>query len=139
MSRNRILIVGGSITAGSFVLACVLWYFAFGVAEPMVSKGATPTANGWVAIALTVLGASGLSLTSLLGLIITPLAAYFGIGTDMTKRLIVSVDDAAKIASYMRLYSTSVDPSARAKIREAAAAETDSLFDTWFPVDEPKA
>jgi hypothetical protein len=137
MSRNRILIIGGSITAGSFVLACVLWYFAFGVTEPMVAKGATPTTNGWITLALTILGASGLSLTSLLGLIITPVAAYFGIGTDTTKKLIVSVDDAAKIASYMRLYSTSVDRDAKAKIREAAKSETDSLFNTWFPVDEP--
>lgn len=139
MSRKRILIIGGAVTAGSFILACVLWYFAFGVTEPMVSKGATPTTSGWVTIALTILGASGLSLTSLAGLILTPVAAYFGIGTDTTKRLIVSVDDAAKIASYMKLYSSSVDLDAKSKIREAAKSETDSLFNTWFPVDEPAA
>lgn len=137
MSRKKILIVGGSVTVVSFVIVCVALYFLLSVAKASYASGSALTSSGeWQAF-FAFLSACGFSLTSIAGAVLTPIAAYFGVGADTTKRLIVSAEDAAQITSYMQLYSAATDPETRLKIREAARSETDSLFNTWFPMDTP--
>lgn len=137
MSKRKIIIVGVSVTIGSLILALLCWYLVGSFTKPMIARGVQPSQTGWLYIASTLLAAGGLSLTSVIGMVATPIAAYFGVSSDTVTKVFVKSIDVGRIAFFKKLYDETVASDAKAKLRESAKAEFDVLFDSLFPPASP--
>ena len=135
MSKKKIYVIGFSVAFVSLVLAAVLAVVFEHLSAP-ARAGSMPGTGGAITLFTNLFAASGLTLTGIMTLIITPFAARFGVKADAVERVTIGVLSTGQLGVYAKLYAETKDPGERQKLREAAKIATDKLFNDVFPDPE---
>jgi hypothetical protein len=130
---------------GGLALVFIIAYLAIHgmTLGPAIARGTGPggvqvTGQGWLALAISAIGASGLSVATVVEAIRAMIVAACppsaqGQQSSTAKALLAAVD-LAEMPLYAKIYNQTTDPIVKVALRQTAKLANDSNFEKQFPV-----